>query len=71
MLDRARRRDAPRLVVVETERDGLDAERGEPLEELRAHPRPSESSNAVETMGAQLVQIEHALDEDDVASRLG
>src|SRR5688572_7703626 len=46
LLDRARCRYAPCLVVVETERDGLDAERGEPLEELRARPRPSQSSNA-------------------------
>jgi hypothetical protein len=61
----------PGLVVIERERDGLDAERGEPPEELRSCSGPSEGGNVRETMGAQLMEIEDALDEHEVAPQIG
>lgn len=70
LLDRAHCGGSARLVVVETERDPLDAELGEFLEHRRADAGAAERTDVLDPMHSQGVNIDHALDEHDLAAMI-
>jgi hypothetical protein len=55
--------DAAGVVVVEAEGDGLDPEPLEALECVRGGSCPAESGNVLDSVGAELMEIEDAFDE--------
>ena len=71
MLNRARGCCATGLVVVEAKSDGLDAEPAKSLTRPRARRRPAKCADVLDPACAELVEVEEALYQHDLASRIG
>jgi ARG and Rhodanese-Phosphatase-superfamily-associated Protein domain len=71
VLNRARGCCATGLVVVEAKSDGLDAEPAKSLKRPRARRRPAKCADVLDPACAELVEVEEALYQHDLASRIG